>query len=621
MPLKKNLCRVLCAAALTCLMIPGVSAAQDDPIIILHTNDVHCQVEQVLNLDGTSSAIGYAGVSACLSELEAKYGKDRVLLVDAGDAIQGGPMGTLTDGGYIVDIMNHLGYDLAVPGNHEFDYGTDKFLSLAEQRADYPYLSANFTDLTTGAAVFEGYRLFSFGDVEVAFVGVTTPETITSSTPASFRNEAGEFIYDFRQGDQGAQLYAAVQSCVDSARAEGADFVIAVAHLGDNPASAPWTSENLIANTRGIDGVIDGHSHSAGTKTVTAPDGRQVVLTQTGSKLANLGMITIQPTTGQLTAELISSYSHRDLDTATYLNTLQGEFDALMDQVVAQSQVDLTTLDPDTGVRAVRSRETNLGDLCADAYRTVLGADVAMANGGGIRADLPAGEITYEQIMNIYPFGNELCVVEVTGEQLLQGLEMSAMKLPGENGGFLQVSGLTYTINTSVPTPVVLDQNGQFVRLNGENRVTEVLVNGEPLEPEKTYTLAASDYLLLEGGDGMTMFRSCKVVQKGGMLDNAALIRYITHHLGGVIGQEYANPRGSGRITVIDGAGKDPSTTQNPAVETPATYTVASGDSLWAIAARVLGSGQRWQEIYLLNQDTLSDPSRIYIGQSLKLPA
>lgn len=612
------------------LAAEGTEAQDGNDIVILHTNDVHCGIE-----DGLT----YAGVSAYARAMEERYGAENVTLVDAGDAVQGGPIGTLTRGEYLVDIMNQVGYDIFTPGNHEYDYQMPRMLELMDQ-LDATVVSSNFLDLSTGESVFAPYTILSYGDVDVAYVGITTPESFTKSTPAYFQDEDGNYLYSFCEDESGQALYDNVQASVDAARTEGADYVVAVAHLGVDVSSAPWRSTDVIANTHGIDVMIDGHSHTAiDGQEVLNEDGETVLLNQTGTKLAALGQVVIDPDTGEISAGLITEYQERDPDTQAFVDSINQEFSTVLSQVVASTDVALTTVDPSTGERIIRSQETNLGDLCADAYREVLDADVGLINGGGIRADIAAGEITYGDIISVHPYNNQATSVRVTGQQLLDALELGARYTPYENGGFLHASGLTYTIDTTIPSSVVTDVQDNFVRVDGAYRVKDVMVGGEPLDLERTYVVASHDYMLLSGGDGMTMFDGAEVVKDRVMPDSEVLIQYIRDYLGGVVGQEYADLYGQGRITILTETGAEapeqpetPDQPESPAdTETPAqpeqpagdpqTYTVQSGDCLWDIAARELGSGLRWSEIYELNRDILSDPDRIQIGQELVLPA
>ena len=612
------------------LAAEGTEAQDGNDIVILHTNDVHCGIE-----DGLT----YAGVSAYARAMEEQYGAENVTLVDAGDAVQGGPIGTLTRGEYLVDIMNQVGYDIFTPGNHEYDYQMPRMLELMDQ-LDATVVSSNFLDLSTGESVFAPYTILSYGDVDVAYVGITTPESFTKSTPAYFQDEDGNYLCSFCEDESGQALYDNVQASVDAARTEGADYVVAVAHLGVDVSSAPWRSTDVIANTHGIDVMIDGHSHTAiDGQEVLNEDGETVLLNQTGTKLAALGQVVIDPDTGEISAGLITEYQERDQDTQAFVDSINQEFSTVLSQVVASTDVALTTMDPSTGERIIRSQETNLGDLCADAYREVLDADVGLINGGGIRADIAAGEITYGDIISVHPYNNQATSVRVTGQQLLDALELGARYTPYENGGFLHASGLTYTIDTTIPSSVVTDVQDNFVRVDGAYRVKDVMVGGEPLDLERTYVVASHDYMLLSGGDGMTMFDGAEVVKDRVMPDSEVLIQYIRDYLGGVVGQEYADLYGQGRITILTETGAEapeqpetPDQPESPAdTETPAqpeqpagdpqTYTVQSGDCLWDIAARELGSGLRWSEIYELNRDILSDPDRIQIGQELVLPA
>jgi len=538
------LCMLLCGAA----MAQETALTQD--VVVLFTSDVHCGVEQ---------GFGYVGVAAIRDAMKAAG--NHVVLVDNGDSIQGEPLGTMTTGEANIRLMNAVGYDVAIPGNHEFDYGMARFLELAEL-AEFPYISANFN--YQGELVFKPYVIKEFDGVKIAFVGMTTPKTLTSSTPKYFKNEAGEFVYGFMQEDTGEKLYAAVQSAVDAARAEGAAYVVAMGHMGNEANCRPWTYADVIENTTGIDAFLDGHSHDTDQVEMTNKDGGKVLRSGCGTKLQGVGYLRIGKD-GALSAGLYSW--NNDISVPELLGIENGVTAAVEEatktlneklaEVVAVSEVDLTIYDPATvredgsKVRIIRNAETNLGNLCADAYRAQSGADVAFVNGGGIRVSIDAGEITLDDILKVHPFGNTLCVVEVTGQQILDSLEMGAAMVPEENGSFQHVSGLTMEIHTYIPSSVTMDENGMFTGVSGEYRVRNVMIGGEALDLEKTYTLASHNYLLKNQGGGMTMFDGCTLLQDEVMLDNQVLINYITDTLGGVVGEAYADPYGDGRITAI----------------------------------------------------------------------
>lgn len=522
------------------------TAAKD--IVVLYTNDVHCAVTP----DDAGNTLGYAAIAAMKKELVAS-GYD-VILVDAGDAIQGEAIGTLSAGNYLVDIMNKTGYDLAVPGNHEFDYGMKRFLSLAE-KAEYEYISCNFMDLTSDKPVFAPYAIRELGGKKIAFVGICTPRTITSSTPTYFQNENGKFVYGFQQDLDGTALYSCVQNAIDEARNDGAEFVIAVSHLGIDAKCSPWMSTEVIENTTGIDVMLDGHSHSTiEGEQVKNKDGNNVLLTSTGTKFSAIGHLTIE-TDGNITSKLITTYNKVDSEVESYIGEIKADFEEILNEVVARTTINLVVNDPSTiyneeKKRLIRNAETNMGNFCTDAYRYVSGADIALVNGGGIRADIMEGDITYDDIIRVHPYSNELCMVEATGQKILDALELGAMMVPEESGAFLQVSGLTYEIHTDIKSSVQLDENGMFTGVNGEYRVKNVIVGGKPLDLNQTYTVASHNYLLKNAGDGMNMFQDCKLVLEDIMIDNQVLITYITEGLQGVVGEEYSNPYGEGRIII-----------------------------------------------------------------------
>ena len=521
-------------------------------LVILYTSDVHCGIEQ---------GWGYAGLYA----VKEYYAADNyVMLVDDGDAIQGEPIGTMTKGEGIIDIMNAVGYDLAIPGNHEFDYGMDNFLALTE-KADFQYLSCNFNK--EGELVFAPYAIKEFDGVKFAFIGVTTPMTLRSSTPRYFMDENGNFIYGFMQDETGEQVYAAVQKAVDDARAEGAKYVIVMAHMGNEAECSPWMYSDVIANTTGIDVWLDGHSHDFDQVVMQDKDGKDVVRSACGTKLGSIGVLTFGAE-GFVSAGLMSwdqSIAAPALfglqnAGADAVKAETAELDEVLQTVVAKTAVDLYINDPtevtEEGkpIRIIRRAETNLGDLCADAYLDQSGeADIAFVNGGGIRVQLNAGDLTLNNILTVHPFGNSLTVIEVTGQQVLDALEWSVHSLPGEFGGFDQVAGLTFEYDATIESPVIEDDSKMFAGVDDtkERRVRNVLVGGEPLDPEKTYKLASHDYQLLNNGDGYTMFAGAKVLQESVKLDNQVLIDYITETLGGVVGEGYDNPYGQGRIISV----------------------------------------------------------------------
>lgn len=604
--MKQRLLSLLLAMAMVCSLTAGMPVTAfgaDQDIVVLYTNDVHC---------GVDDNIGYAGLALYKKQMQQQT--PYVTLVDAGDAIQGAPIGTLSEGGYLIDIMNYVGYDVAVPGNHEFDYGMARFLDLAG-RLNCGYYACNFMDKVTGTTVFAPYKMMTYGDTKIAYVGVSTPESFTKSTPAYFQDSAGNYIYSFCEDESGQGLYNQIQASVDAARNEGAGYVILVGHLGETGVTDRWSSVNIIKNTTGIDVCIDGHSHeTTPSMTVKSRDGRDVIITQTGTKLNNIGKLTIR-TDGTIVSELVSevpamgtareyvvqkndnlsriakrelgSYDRwidiynnnldkirdanvlkpgmrllipgsslinedgraMDYNTDRFIKGIQDQYNETLKVVLGTTPYLLTVNDPADGKRRIRSGETNLGDLTADAYRVQLGADIGLSNGGGIRTDIKPGNITYNDTLAVFPFGNMGCVIEATGQKIKDALEMASRDYPEECGGFLQVSGLTYTIDTSVKSSVRLDDKGNFISVDGPYRVKDIMVNGGPIDLNRTYTVASHNYMLKSGGDGMTMFSGCNVIKDDVMVDVDVLSSYI-RSLGGAVTADYADPLGQGRIQI-----------------------------------------------------------------------
>ena len=521
-------------------------------VIILYTSDVHC---------GIDKGFGYAGLAEIREALEDQgYA---TLLVDDGDSIQGESIGTLTKGEAIIPLMNGMAYDVVIPGNHEFDYGVDQFMKLTGE-ADFPYISCNFNK--EGKQVFPSYLIKEAAGMKLAFVGVTTPKTLTSSTPVYFQNEKGEYIYDFLQDNTGEKVYSSVQKAVDSARAEGADHVVILGHLGLEEQVHPWTYADVIANTSGVDVFLDGHSHDTEQVVMKNKDGAEVIRSACGTKLANIGYCHISAENGVVESGLwswtnpVSAPEALGLDNeiGRQVNAALGSLNDELAQVVGRSSVTLTVNDPEAvdasgiPVRMIRRAETNLGDFCADALRDATGSDIAVMIGGGIRSELTAGELTFGDILNVFPYGNQVYEIEVTGQQILDALEWGCRRVPGESGAFLHVSGLTYSFDPSIPSGCTSDENGMLNGISGPRRVKNVMVGTEPLDPGKTYTLGGTGYVLLENGDGQTAFDGAKILQDTGKLDSQAMIDYIVNALGGEIGADYADPYGQGRITILD---------------------------------------------------------------------
>ena len=551
-------CLLAVVMLLGMIVVPAaVKAEGEEPakeIVILYTNDVHC---------GAEDGVGYVGVARVKAALEAA-GKE-VILVDSGDSVQGGLIGTLSRGESIIELMNTLGYDVATIGNHEFDYGMEQFNKNVEL-AKFKYVCCNFLD-ANGKQILEPYTIIEKAGKKIAFIGIDTPQAFTSSTPAYFQDSNGKWIYSFCGGNEGQDLYNKVQETVDAARANGVDYVIALAHLGIEYESSPWMSTQVIENTTGIDVVLDGHSHSVidGKTKVKNKEGAEVILTSTGTKLQNVGMLTIGAD-GSLSTLLLNDSAMKFIDAAALLadDKQMGEAlkatlattEELRNKVVAHTDVDLVVNDPVSDVRIVRSQETNLGDLVADAYRIIGNADIGFINGGGVRKIIKAGPITFGNMLEVHPFNNEVCVIEATGQQILDALEWSVHLLPGEFGGFLQVSGIKFTIDMNVNSTAEQDADEMFVKVAGERRVKDVQVlqadgSYAALDLEKTYTVAGVSYFLTDEGNGYTMFEGCKVLRSGDLLDHEVVINYIVDVLGGTVGTQYAKPEGEDRIVFI----------------------------------------------------------------------
>ena len=571
---------VTAAAASMAIGAPAASACwlgDKSDVTILYTNDVHTYI------DKQSPKLTYAAI-ADLKQSYQNAGKD-VLLVDAGDHVQGTAYGSMDEGASIIKLMNAAGYDVATPGNHEFDYGMDRAKAIMKE-ADFPYLSCNWVDLRTGLRVLPSVKVFVRGGRRIAFVGVTTPETFTKSTPAYFMDKAQrKYIYDIQGGEDGKKLYDAVQKAIDKAKLL-ADVVIGLGHLGVDPSSSPWTSEEVIAHTSGFDAFIDGHSHTVmENKQVQDASGKAVTLTQTGSYFANVGEMTIAAD-GTITTKLIPTHEGMDATIAAMQTDWVNTVDDMLGEKIAVGDSDFYVSDPATGKRRIRSAETNLGDFVADGIYAYfnevekLHCDLAIMNGGGIRADVPAGDWTFKTCKQVSPFGNVACLMSVTGKQIQDALEFAA-RFAGEggkeNGGFLQVAGAIYEIHTDIPNTVQTDEKNVWIgSATGTPRVQNVKIYDKasgsylPLDPGATYALAGMNYTLRNLGDGFAMFDGAELIKDYVSEDYLVMATYAMifdgadaaglPHLSSANSPlaaypgyllNYEQPYGAGRITIL----------------------------------------------------------------------
>ena len=504
---------------------------RSDDIVILFENDVHCVVE------------GYSKLSAMKKELQQNY--KNVGVVSGGDYIQGSSLGVISQGEYIVKLMNLVGYDAVTLGNHEFDYRLERLEELVDMMDTKP-ICCNFSEIGDNDSYFEPYSMVSYGNIDIAYIGITTPTTIASSSPTQFRDENGEPIYTFNP----TTLYDIVQNNIDLAKTAGAEYVIALSHIGyaDDAVYGDLEDvETLIKNTDGFDVVLDAHSHSViEEKLITDEGGNEVVLSSAGTKFEYIGKLVIS--NGNFDTQLIKTEDYKKTDTAVdaYLEQIDLEYSELGNRKVAYSEVDLITHDID-GNRLVRKSETNLGNLCAEAMRSAVDADIGYVNGGGIRSNISTGDVTFNDLLAVFPFNNTVVLAQISGQTIKDMLEMAMMKWPSEDGCFPHLSGITFSLNTSIPSSVLTNELDEFQGVSGEYRVHDIKIFNretqtyEPIILDKKYTIAAANYYLLDYGSGMTMFKNAEILRNDGMLDVEALEYYIVEELNGRIGQKYAN--------------------------------------------------------------------------------
>ena len=529
----KKLFALLLLLALMCA--PSFAKVPDKDIIILYTNDVHC---------GVDSNLGYAGFAFCAEE--ARKESPYVTLVDAGDWAQGETIGAISQGRYIIEIMNAIGYDIAVPGNHEFDYGWSQFENFAKN-LKCGFIACNIRDLRTGELVFKPYRILTYGDVKVAYVGATTPESITKSIPYYFTDDKGNFIYGFDADETGAKLIDSIQKAVDDARAEGVDYVIVVGHLGEyENVTERWSSPFIAARTRGIDAFIDGHSHEVMPEMhVKNAESKDVIITQSGTKLNYVGKLTITAD-GKVKSELLNNFDGRDPSVKKVVDDIKARYEGTLKEHLCYTSFDLNAMD-EKGIWLLRNNETNMCNLILDAILasakgTKTGkADIAILNAGAMRTNIKAGDVTRNDALSVLPFNNTVCISEISGQTLLDELEYGARFMPVQNGGLLHIAGMTFTVDETIPTPVIVDENNMFKGVSGDRRIKDAKVNGEPIDPAKKYKVASISYVIYQKGDGH-IFKGAKIIEPDYMTTDAAFAHYLRDF--DYLPEKYKNPEG-----------------------------------------------------------------------------
>lgn len=500
--------------------------SNDADIIILYENDVHCAVD------------GYIKFSGLKKELQQsnKY----VAAVSSGDFLQGGYLGTISKGENIVRIMNLVGYDALTLGNHEFDYKLTRLLELYELMETKP-VCANFKKIESEELIFNPYRIVQYGKTKIAFLGITTPETIFVVSDSQFKDNDGNFIYNFSPNN----LFETTQKYINAAKEEGADYIVALTHLGTEDVDLSLSSQALVQNTSGIDVVLDGHSHSTiESMLVKNKLGKEIPISSTGTKFKNIGKLTIGKN-GSVKTELIPTekIDVKDENVIELIKEIEKENAMLCNRVIGKSEVNLIT--HKDGKRIIRTEDSNIGNFCSDAIRIYMNSDVSFLNGGGIRNDISKGTITFNTLLNVFPFFNNILKIETTGQNILDYLELTLMKYPNENGSFPHVSGMIVEFDSSIPSSVVFDENNYFKSVEGKRRVLNVKVldrvtgKYEPLDLEKKYLVASSNYILFDSGDVASVFTDAKLVEDPGLVDIEVLEKYIVENLDGIISTKY----------------------------------------------------------------------------------
>ncbi len=631
---KKVLSFLLSLSMVIGMSVPALAGTMDGKLVLIHTNDMHGYYQT------GEKSIGIAGVKG-LKDYYTAQGAD-VILLDAGDFSQGTTLVNHSKGLNAAKYLVSAGYDGVSLGNHEFDFGFDSLLDMVAvlKAGNVPVVDANILKKGTSEPYFGDHIVLEKGGMKIGVFGLDTAETQTKSSPSS--------VKDVNFLDE-KEMTTAAQAQVDALKKEGCDYIVGLVHLGVDDESVGRRSIDVANAVKGIDLIIDGHSH-------TVMDGGEMVngtlIVSTGSYLENVGTVVIDESSKEAKAKLISAADYAtsigkyDETLKTMVAADKAEVDTYYSGLFAKTEVDLN------GERepGVRTEETNLGDFAADAFLYVgkkyakeqnlnLSVDVSISNGGGIRASIPAGDISMNTLYTVFPYGNTVTLVTVTGAQLLEILEASTFCTPTALGGFPQIAGAEYTLNTAVEykNGAQYPDSTYYGPAAPGSRVTITSVGGKAFDPKANYTVVVNSFQA-EGGDTYYALTQGSFKQDTGIVDAEALIQYVDS-MNGVIGKEYEKPQG--RITVVskpvavaetkpaqDAVEAPVKQTETKVPETAApqkapeqivsdVYKVAKGDSLWKIAKNLLGDGNQWKTIYEYNRDQIKDPAKIYIGQEL----
>ena len=595
---KKLLSLLLVLCLVLSLSCTAFAANEAQPLsgktVILHSNDVHGAIDL------------YAAMAALKADYEAQGAE--VILADAGDYSQGTVYVSVNKGADAVTMMNATGYDVATIGNHEFDYG---YAQLAEnmKAAKFKVLCADVLG-ADGKTIFDANTIIEKGGVKIGFFGLETPEAQTKANPKLIQG------LKFLAGKDGKELYACAAAQVADLKAQGADIVVCLAHLGVDESSEPYTSYDLTKNVKGIDFIIDGHSHTVMT---AGPNGEAIQ--STGTAFANIGVITIDNATKKIVGNELKTiwhteknadgksvtvvdYKTRDEKVAAAAKAIIDPIDKAYGEKFAVSEVELNGAKAPNGNR---DSETNLGDLITDAMLWKVLADaeitvakenvVAITNGGGIRTSIGMGDVTKKDINTVLPFGNTLAVVYVKGSELLEALEASTFCTPKSIGGFPQVAGMQFKVTTyekydanAEPYP-----GSTYYGPKTINRVTIGSINGKDFDPEATYAVITNNFVA-GGGDTYYAFAAATNQFDTGLPLDEVVMEYITKELKGVIGETYAEP--AGRIVVDQGVAPAIADVQSM-VMGEASYTAESYKAYAAVEAKLAAAETEAERVAL----------------------